>query len=262
MKACLGVFALAVVVICVSCDMTQTRAPQEPTDSYAKAQGFLSAGDYQSAAALLADFVAERPGDSRASDAWLLLGDCRMQLKDYPGAESAYTQAAAKPKSAAMRARAEVGMGQAFEAQGKYPQAIGAWESVLKTGEYYVDAPAMLLTLGRTYLVEGNWLMGRDRLERIVKRYPASSEANDAKDLLSQPGDVYSVQVASFVTLDEAGAFVELLKKEGVRDIRIRERKGAVEPFSVRCGKFVNRLAAIEQAAKLHTLSPSATVFP
>jgi len=262
--------------LAAGCDMFQTKPPELAVDAYAQAQQRMGLGDYPGAAALLADFVGRKPTDRYASDAWLLLGDCRVQMKDWPGAESAYAQAAAKPRTTVISARASAGLGDVFAVQMNTTRAIEAWEDALRTGEFYVDAPRILLALGRTYLGQGNWLMGRDRLGRIVKRYPNSVQAPEARDVLSQPGDVYSVDLGLFATRAEAIGFIEGAQKKGVRNLRIVERwkpaapgpsgaafePGPDRPFAVRTGLFVSRDAAAAEADRLKSITPDAAVFP
>lgn len=262
MRALSVSLAVAAALICTSCDMFQTKPPELAVDAYAKAQQRMGAGDYSGAAALLTEFVSQRPTDRYASDAWLLLGDCRMQLKDWPGAQSAYEEAGMTPRTTAIGARAQAGAGQALAAQGRSREAVFAWEAALRTGEADIDAPRVLLPLGRTYLVAGNWLMGRDRLARLVRNYPSSPQAAEARDILSQPDGLYSVEMGTFVSRDEATGFVEGIAKKGVKDSRIVERPGTDRPFAVRAGSFVSRDAAQREADRLKAIVPDAVVFP
>ncbi len=262
MRALCVILAASAVLICTSCDMFQAKPPELAVDAYARAQERMGAGDYSGAAGLLTEFVSQKPTDRYASDAWLLLGDCRMQLKDWAGAQSAYEQAGAKPRTSAVAARAQAGAGQALAAQGREKESVAAREAALRTSEADVDAPQVLLPLGRSYLIAGNWLMGRDRLARLVRKYPGTPEAAVAQDILSQPGDVYSVEMATFATRDEAMGFVEGIAKKGVKDSRIVDRPGIDQPFAVRIGKFVSRDAAQKEADRLKAITPESSVFP
>lgn len=254
--------AAALAFMAGGCDVFQTRPPEQAVDAYAAAQGRMAAGDYPGAAGLLTEFVSSKPTDRYVSDAWLLLGDCRAEMKDSPGAEAAYTQAAAKPRTRAIAARAQAGMGQALAAQGREKEAIGAWERSLRTSEASIDAPAVLLPLGRTYLLREQWLMGRDRLGKIVRKYPSSPQAAVARDMLSESGDLYSVELGTFATRDEAGGFVEGAMKKGAVDLRIVDRPVIDRPFAVRSGKFIGRAAAQREADRLKAITLDALVFP
>lgn len=265
-----------VAALAAGCDMFQTKPPELAVDAYAQAQQRMATGDYSGAAALLADFVGRKPADRYASDAWLLLGDCRVQMQDWPGAESAYVQAGVKPRTAAISARASAGLGDVLAAQRNTTRAIEAWESALRTDDAAVDAPRILLALGRMYLAQSNWLMGRDRLGRIVKRYPNSAQAPEARDVLSQPGDVYSVDLGLFATRAEAIGFIEGAQKKGLRNLRLVERwkpaapepsgvafePGPDRPYAVRTGLFISRDAAAAEADRLKSVTADAAVFP
>ena len=163
------------------CATFQKKAPEEAVDEYAQAQLKIAAEDDAGAAALLARYVSANPKSEDRTDAWLLLGDCRLRLKDYAGAQVAYQEAQKGARTTAINAKARVGLGTAMMHQKRWAEAAKSYESALATSEKDIPAPMVMMYMAKAYIRSGNWVMGRDGLKKLIRKYAGSAEAAAAR---------------------------------------------------------------------------------
>jgi len=254
---------LLAALLTVGCETFQKKKPpEEAVDEYAQAQSKMAAGDEAGAAALLEQYVRANPESEYRTDAWLLLGDCRLKRKDYAGAQLAYQEAQKDARTQAIAAKARVGLGTALMHQKRWAQAAQAYESALSISERDIPAPTVMMYMSKAYLRSGNWLMGRDRLKKLVRRYPNSPEAPAAQAILAEPADIFSVQVGAFTTREAADTMLEKLKKNRVYGGRIVHQPWAAAPFAVRVGSYVTYETALRESGKLKTIEPNNFVVP
>jgi TolA-binding protein len=258
-RLCLVMLALAAAA---GCTAFQPKQPEVAVNDYAEAQSKMTSGDYQGAATQLQDFVDANPTSEFRTDAWLMLGDARMKLQDYPGAQRAYESAQQGARTKAINARAKEGLGNAMSAQKRYGEAAKAYEAALSVSKNDIDAPATLLYLGKCYIRSGNWTYGRDRLKRLTRDYPTGSQAPEAHDILAMPSDTFSVQVGAFSTEVTANGMIDALKKNGFTGGRIVRRSYSSAPYAVRVGSYVSYDTAVREAEKLKSVSPTCFVVP
>jgi len=252
---------VGVLAVTAGCEMFQTKPPEEVVDDYAQARQKVAAEDYEGASALLSRVAADPSGKYR-TDALLLLGDCRMKLKDYPGAQNAYQQAQQKPRTTAINAKAKAGLGNAMMAQKRFGEAAVAYEKALSLSAADVNASQVLLYLGKAYIRSGRWELGRDRLMKLTTRYENAPEVPEARDIITMPSDTFSVQAGAFSSRSNAEGLVATLKENHIIGARIVDRNYTNAPFAVRTGYFVSYTEAVREAEKLKTIAPEAYVVP
>ncbi|WP_420550698.1 YbgF trimerization domain-containing protein [Litorivicinus lipolyticus] len=85
----------------------------------------------------------------------------------------------------ALRADAQFWLAQVYDAQGKPGDAISAFTRLLTEHPDYRRATQAELKLGRLQLVNGFTADGQQTLGRLIERAPESSEATQARDLLT-----------------------------------------------------------------------------
>ena len=253
---------LLVVALAAGCQAFQKKPPEEAVDEYAQAQSRIAAGDEAGAAALLGQYVSANPKSEYRTDAWLLLGDCRLKLKDYAGAQGAYQEAQKNARTTAVDARARTGLGTALMHQKRWAEAAEAYESALSIGEKHIPAATVMMYMAKAYIRSGNWLMGRDRLKKLVRKYPRSLEAPAAYAILAEPADSFSVQVGAFSTREVADKMLEKLKASKVYEGRIVHQPWALTPFAVRVGSYLTYEAALILSQRLRTIAPNNFVVP
>jgi tetratricopeptide (TPR) repeat protein len=155
-------------------------------------------------------FRTEHGGSRAAATAALPLGKAEYRLGNYDAALTAFKDYLDKaPKEDPLRASAYEGQGYTYEAQGKYDQALGAFEEMAKaeSGEYLqgmgqYHRARMLVQLGRKdeaaqelvnlKTVQANTAAGRLATERLAvlaaqgvkvpEPTPAATEAAAKKD--------------------------------------------------------------------------------
>ncbi len=253
---------LLVVGLAAGCQTFQKKPPEAAVDEYARAQSRIAAGDDAGAASLLERYVSANPESDYRTDAWLLLGDCRLRLKDYAGAQGAYQEAQTDARTTAIDAKARAGLGTALMHQKRWDQAARAYESALSVGAKHIPAATVMMYMAKAYIRSGNWLMGRDRLKKLVRKYPRSLEVPAAYAILAEPADTFSVQVGAFSTREGADKMLEKLKTSKVHEGRIVHQPWASAPFAVRVGSYVTYGAAVGQSQKLKSIEPNNFVVP
>ena len=243
------------------CQAFETKSPDRASE-YAQAQSQVASGDIAGAAAGLERYVSAHPGSEYVTDAWLLLGDCRMRLKDYVGAQIAYQNAQVNARTPTISAKARAGLGTAMMQQKRWAEAARAYESALAVSEADVNAPAIMLYMGEAHIRSGNWTMGRDRLTKLTRKYPNSPEAPAARDIVAEPSNTFSVHMGAFTTLEEAETMRRTLDQKQLHGARILHQPWADAPYSVRIGHFVSYDAAVREAARLKSIEPKCFPVP
>jgi len=239
----------------------KSEVEQAQIDQYTLAKQKAAEQDYEGASAILSTLGADASAKNR-SDALLLLGDCRMKLEDYAGAQLAYQQAQQAPRNDAINARAKAGLGDAMMAQKRYGEAAVAYEKALSLSPGDINAPQVLLYLGKAYIRVGRWKLGRDRLTKLTTRYKSAPQVPEARDIITMPSDTYSVQVAAYAARSNAEAMVRKLEEHKIYGARIVDRDYSNAPFAVRVRHFVSYDQARAEAEKLKAISPEAYVVP
>ena len=252
----------ALAALAAGCETFRTKPPEEAVDEYAQGRRLMGDGDCKGAETLLVRAAANPDRKRYRTDALLLLGDCRMELKDYPGAQQAYQQAQVDARTRAINARAKAGLGNAMMAQQRFAEAATAYEKALAVSDTDINAPQTMLQLAKAYIRSGQWELGRDRLTKLTSRYPESLDAPEARDILTMPADVFAVQAGSFVSRADAETMVATLREHDVVGARIAERSYGGEPFAVRLGHFVRYDEALKEAGRLKPIAPEACVVP
>ena len=251
----------AVLAFAGGCETFRTKPAEEVVDDYALARRMMAEEDYQGASGHLERAAADPKGQYR-TDALLLLGDCRMKLKDYAGAQQAYQQAQVKPRTRAINAKAKAGLGDAMTAQKRYVEAADVYEKALAVSEKDINASQTMLRLGKAYIRSGRWDIGRDRLTKLVNTYPRSPEVHEARDIITMPSDTFAVQVGAYASRSNAEEMVATLRKNNIVGARIVDRSYTNAPFAVRVKHFVDYDEALKEAERLKPIAAEAYVVP
>jgi TolA-binding protein len=252
----------AAVALACGCQTTRAKANEEALKEYTEAQARVSAGDYAAAATLLRKYVDANPSSTYRTDALLLLGDCQMALKDYPAAQISYEQAQVKARTRTIDAEAKAGLGTAMMFQKRWTEAAQAYDSALAVSEKDIDAPTVLMYAAKAHIRSGNWNLGRGSLRKLVRGYPDSPLLPEARHLLAQTSDSYSIQVGAFGTRDAAHQMIETLRKNKILGATVVERSYGSTPFAVRVGSFISYERAAAEADRLKSVAPDCFVVP
>lgn len=255
-------FLLGVMALAAGCTPFETKSPEEAVNEYAQAKVKMAAGDYAGAATLLERHIKANPSSEYRTDAWLLLGDCQLRLKKYPAAQQAYQNAQRDARTRAISARARDGLGAVMMHYERYGDAAKAYESALEVSAADINAPTAMMHLGRAYIRSGRWILGRDRLRKLVREYPGSPEAPLARDITVRPSNTFSVQVGAFSTREQAGEMLEKLRNKNIVGARVVWQPQTAAPYAVRVGNFVTYKTAVRGSEKLKSIEPKNFIFP
>lgn len=124
-------------------------------------------------------YLENFPDGENADDARFLLGECALRLEDYDDAILHYKKLTADPSSP-LRLDAVRGVATAWFHQGRYEEAIKAYEEVI-TGSRDVNALSRSLYLvGEAYDNLGLYQKAVEYYNRVLEQFPKSAEAKDA----------------------------------------------------------------------------------
>ncbi|MDE0502693.1 MAG: tetratricopeptide repeat protein, partial [Candidatus Poribacteria bacterium] len=124
-------------------------------------------------------YLENYPNAENADDARFLLGECALRLEDYDDAIYHYKKLTENPASP-LRLDAVRGVATAWFHQGKYEEAIKAYEEVIEGSK---DAQALsrsLYLVGESYDNLGLYQKAVEYYNRVLEQFPISAEAEDA----------------------------------------------------------------------------------
>jgi tetratricopeptide (TPR) repeat protein len=143
----------------------------------------------EAAAAELERVLAEYPSNAMAPQAAYLLGNIRFASAQYDRARAAYQIAAARAGSATMATLARAGVGYAWEAEKKLPEAAQAFDAALAglqpTSFYYEE---LLADLARVQERAGKKDAAVATYRRLLKDVPKSARTGEVKTRLAALG--------------------------------------------------------------------------
>jgi len=110
----------------------------------------------------------------------------KLKGKDYAGAEQALTGFIASYPQSALIDNAEYWLGETYYVQQRYPEALAAFQRVVKEHPDSRKVPDALLKAGYTQYEQKRFREARELLARLVEAYPDSPPAADARERLKR----------------------------------------------------------------------------
>lgn len=175
--------------------------------------------------------VTERTNEQLVSDAYMRIGDCFFQARQYPNAEKAYDKAVAADASSADYALYQKAFTQGLA--GRYQDKIRTLTSLVAdypSSDYADDA---LYEKGRAYVQLENSTLALQTFQKLVTDYPTSRYASVAGNEMAliyyQNGQVdeaakaYKNVIANFPNSEQATVAMRDLKSLYVEQNRVDE---------------------------------------
>lgn len=164
----------------------QSRGLQEVAEASALAQEALApqatAAQRDAAVRKLEEAVARYPTNRILPEAAYHLGNLRYQAKAYEAARGAYTLALGKGPGSTLAALCRLGIGYTWEAEGKYGEAVTAYQDALArfaTTDFLYEET--LIGLARAEELAGKLDRARETYRRILRELPTSRRADDIR---------------------------------------------------------------------------------
>ena len=124
-------------------------------------------------------YLESYPDGENADDARFLSGECALRLEDYDDAIQHYKKLTADPASP-LRLDAVRGVATAWFHQGKYEEAIKAYEEVIGGSKDVHALSRSLYLVGEAYDNLGLYQKAVEYYTRVLEQFPKSAEAKDA----------------------------------------------------------------------------------
>jgi TolA-binding protein len=137
----------------------------------------------------LEQVLAEYPTNAMAAQAAYLLGNLRFASGQYDRARAAYQVTIARAGGGTMATLARAGLGYAWEAERKLPEATQAFETALadlKPAAFYYEE--LLADLARVQELSGKKDAAIATYRRILKDLPRSPRAAEVRNRLASLG--------------------------------------------------------------------------
>lgn len=146
----------------------------------------------QARAAAMSDLervLAEYPSNAMAPQAAYALGNLRFAAGQYDGARAAWQVAVARAASGTIATLARAGIGYAWEAERKFPEATQAYETALgslEPADFYYEE--LLVDLARAQELTGKKDAAIATYRRLLKDVPKSVRSEEIRNRLASLG--------------------------------------------------------------------------
>lgn len=162
-------FSWAIICVCLLLGLQASPSFSQQTD-FTNGVRLYQSGEYQSAAEAL---EAATTADPNLESAWYYLGLSRMKLADLEGALAAFQKAV---ELAPNRPGTRLMVGQIYESQNAYPEAIRVYQDELRYRAGRDTLPVMN-SLGRVQYLAGRYSDAIALLEKVISADPNYAES-------------------------------------------------------------------------------------
>jgi tetratricopeptide (TPR) repeat protein len=153
-------------------------------------------------------------------------------------------------------------MAEGWIGRGNVEEALRIYQEMLEIHQAKAFEPFLLLRIGKLQQHLGRWDDARSSLETVIRQFPQSEEAIEAKGILETDAFFFTVQVGAFLSRSNALRLQAELKRLGypaeVDEVTLQGRVF----HRVRVGRFSRRSEAEEQAEALHQHGFPSKIFP
>ena len=152
-----------------------------PDEQIAAASALVDAGKYEKAAQQLQAFLRANPKHPKAAIAAWVLGQCHTQLKQYARAVPAYEKAAATTKDPALKAKAQLGLGEAAINARSWAKAAPALTAAVQSPALTPEQAALAwFWLGQARFQLGRFAPAAEAFDAVIQKFGSSDLVGDA----------------------------------------------------------------------------------
>jgi outer membrane protein assembly factor BamD (BamD/ComL family) len=179
------------------------------------------------------------------------MGLALLNLKDYQQARINFEFVLENYPRSSKRPDALLAIADSFYLERVFDRGEIYYKELLKEFPRTDYAAAAYLRLGLSQRKQGKWQEAEASLGKVMRDYPLSLEADEAKGLLNEKGDYFSIQVGAFSKKENAQRLSKQLNKKGY-DARIEKTyNDDRQIYSVKVGNFNTEQEAERISAKL-----------
>lgn len=134
----------------------------------------------------LEEAIARYPGNRLIPQAAYHLGNLRYEARAWEAARGAYTLALTKGARGSLASLCRLGIAYSWEAEGKYPEALGAYQDALRrlsTADFLYEE--VLMGVARAEELTGKPDQALETYRRILREFPGTRRADDIRSRLA-----------------------------------------------------------------------------
>ena len=143
-----------------------------------------------------------------------------------------------------------LGIGDSYYLDGNFNQAEEYYYRLLKNFKSTHYASMAYLNLGKALRKQGKWKAADSSFSKVTYSWPTSLEAKEAKKYLSKD-NFFSIQLGAFAKTDNALSLLTSLRKKGYSAKIERHRDKEKVLYRVKTGRFDKKGKAQEEAKRL-----------
>ena len=177
--------ALLSALMLNGCETPQPKGHDQavrPT-SFLDAQKAFLAGDYDGALLKFQAAAKEQPRLAPEASYWI--GVCRLKQGRTASAEDAFRQCLAGKPDDTLKLNALTGIGNCQQQSGKHDLAARTYSQVLASSSKFIERDLISYSYGLCLLKSGEAAKGRAALQEMIRMYPSSPWAAEAKKMMN-----------------------------------------------------------------------------
>ncbi len=220
------------------------------------------ANDMPAAIKRLDPLLAQFPNTPESAEAYYLRALCRIKLSKATDALADLLECVRLSTRADLTARAYASMGGVQHDLGQYAAAAASFEKALQKLPDQSPTDQVRLRYGICLQRLGKWEEARTAFSTLIRRFPSSPYAEDARRRFSWKHSFFSIQCGAFVGPQQADALVQKLRSaisEGWVEPEARYGRPMYVVYAGKYGTLAEAEAGLRAARRV---TPEAFIVP
>ena len=186
----------------------------------------------------------------------------QLRLGDHKSAQRIFKKLLKAKTSDQIRSQSYLGLFESYYQQGQFKKAQKLARKMMIHAKDTPFESVMYLKLARTHLKLAEWKEAKSVLNKIVRAYPQSFEAETAQHLLEEQ-QFFAVQVGAFLDRERAEDLIEAFRRrqEYAYMIEMKDRDNRTF-YRVRVGQMTRLHQAKKLQSKLSREGFPAEIYP
>jgi tetratricopeptide (TPR) repeat protein len=180
-----------------------------------------------------------------------LMGMALLNLKDFQQARMNFAFILENYPHSSKRPEATLGIADSYFLEGTFDKTEGYYKELLKEFPKTDYAASAYFRLGLSQRNQGKWQEAGISLNKVIRDYPLSPEAEEAGGLLEKKTVYFTIQIGAFSKKENAQRLSKQLNRKGYDAQVEKVYKNDKQLYCVKIGNFNTEKDAEREAAKL-----------